>query len=264
MPILKPKKGISKSAYVILSISGIIFIVLIWSLLSYGGLVKPIFLSDPLTTIENIFNLVVNKGILKDALVSILRVFAGFILAIIIGVPLGILAGTYKPIEAFIEANIGFLRYIPVAAFIPLAILWFGVGELEKIFLIFIGVLSYTVLYVSVAAANVEKEYLEAASTLGANNRQLLTKVIIPRALPNIWDICRIEMGGAWALVILAEIVAANSGLGYRLVLAQRFLHTADIFAIIILIGLIGLIIDFLFKITYTKLFPWAEKSKSK
>lgn len=264
MPVLKPKKGISKSAYVVLSISGIIFIILIWSLLSYGGLVKPIFLSDPLTTIENVFNLIFSKGILKDALVSILRVFTGFLLAIVIGVPLGILAGTYKPIEAFIEANISFLRYIPVAAFIPLAILWFGVGELEKIFLIFIGVLSYTVLYVSVAAANVEKEYLEAASTLGAKNRQLLTKVIVPRALPNIWDICRIEMGGAWALVILAEIVAANSGLGYRLILAQRFLHTADIFAIIILIGLIGLIIDFLFKITYIKLFPWAEKSKSK
>jgi NitT/TauT family transport system permease protein len=261
---LKPKSSIPKSAYIALSISGLVFIILIWSILSYGGLIKPIFLSDPLSTLKNVFNLIFEEGILKDALVSIGRVFAGFVLAIIVGIPLGIFCGIYKPIEAFIESNISFLRYIPVAAFIPLAILWFGVSEIEKIFLIFIGVLPYTVLYVSTAAANVEKEYLEVAATLGAKNRELLTKVIVPRALPNIWDICRIEMGGAWAFVILAEVVAANSGLGYRLVLAQRFLHTTDIFSVIMLIGLIGLIIDFLFKISYNKLFPWAEKSKSK
>ena len=90
-----------------------------------------------------------------------------------------------------------------------------------------------------------------------------MRKVIVPRTLPAIWDICRIEMGGAWSFVILAEVVAANSGLGYKLVLAQRFLQTADIFSIIVLIGLIGFIIDLLFRINYTRLFPWAEKSKA-
>jgi NitT/TauT family transport system permease protein len=84
----------------------------------------------------------------------------------------------------------------------------------------------------------------------------------LPRALPNIWDVARIEMSGAWALVILAEVIASNSGLGYRLVLAQRFLHTTDIFSLIIIIGLIGFIIDQLFRMGYFYLFPWAEKSK--
>ena len=145
-----------------------------------------------------------------------------------------------------------------------MAILWFGVSETEKIFLIFIGILPYIILYTSVAAANVEKEYIEVGKTFGANEWQILKKIILPRALPNIWDMARIEMGGAWALVVLAEVIAANSGLGYRLILAQRFLHTTDIFALIIIIGLIGFMIDQLFRIGYFYLFPWAEKSKVK
>jgi len=253
-----------KRKYVIIALFGSIIIILIWAVLSYLKIVSPIFLSTPTETLKNIFNLFVSGNILKDILVSIIRVLFGFILALIVGLPLGIFCGVFKKIEAFIETNISFLRYIAVAAFIPLAILWFGVSETEKIFLIFIGILPYIILYTSVAAANVEKEYIEVGKTFGANEWQILKKIILPRALPNIWDMARIEMGGAWALVVLAEVIAANSGLGYRLILAQRFLHTTDIFALIIIIGLVGFIIDQLFKLGYFYLFPWAEKSKVK
>lgn len=244
--------------------SGAILIIIIWAVLSYLKIVNPIFLSSPKETLQNIFNLFFNHDILKDISISIARVLSGFMTALLIGLPLGIFCGVSKKIQMFIETNISFLRYVPVAAFIPLAILWFGVSEVEKVFLIFIGVLPYVVLYTSVASANVEKEYIEVGKTFGANQWQLVKKIILPRALPNIWDMARIEMGGAWALVILAEVIASNSGLGYRLILAQRFLHTTDIFALIIIIGLIGFGIDQLFRLGYFYLFPWAEKSKIK
>ncbi len=253
-----------KRKYIVFALSGTILIILIWAVLSYLKIVSPIFLSTPTETLKNIYNLFVNNDILKDVFVSIARVLSGFTLALLVGLPLGVFCGVSKKIEAFIETNISFLRYIPIAAFIPLAILWFGVSEIEKIFLIFIGVLPYVILYTSVASANVEKEYIEVGKTFGANEWQIIKKIILPRALPNIWDMARIEMGGAWALVILAEVIAANSGLGYRLILAQRFLHTTDIFALIIIIGLIGFLIDQLFKLGYFYLFPWAEKLKVK
>jgi len=255
---------LTKRKYLIFVLSGTLLIILVWAILSYLRIVSPIFLSTPTETLKNIYNLFINDDILKDVFVSIVRVVSGFVLALMVGLPLGIFCGVFKKIEAFLETNISFLRYIPVAAFIPLAILWFGVSEAEKTFLIFIGVLPYVILYTSVAAANVEKEYIEVGKTFGANDWQLLKKIILPRALPNIWDMARIEMGGAWALVILAEIIASNSGLGYRLILAQRFLHTTDIFALIIIIGSIGFIIDQLFKLGYFYMFPWAEKSKVK
>lgn len=259
---IKLRTNITKKKYLLISFSGILAFFLIWSFLSYGGLINNIFLPEPIHTFKNLLSLILDQNILHDVYVSILRVLAGFIISVLIGIPVGILSGSFRPIQAFIETNISFLRYVPVAAFIPLAILWFGVGNAEKIFLIFIGVIPYTVLYISVAASNVEREYIEVAKTLGASDIQLLSKIVVPRALPNIWDISRIEMGGAWALAILAEVVAANSGLGYRLVLAQRFLHTEDMFSLILIIGAIGLMLDSIFSVSYNTLFPWAERVK--
>lgn len=249
-----------KRSHIVLVLFGLGFLFIVWSTLSFLGIINPIFLADPITTLKNIFFLFFVDNIGKDILLSLYRVIIGFSLALIIGIPLGIICGISKKLGAVIESNISFLRYIPVAAFIPLTILWFGISEIEKIFLIFISVVSYTVLYVGSTVNNVEKEYIEVATTFKLTKFQIVKRVIIPRSLPNIWHICRIEMSGAWAAVILSEVIASNSGLGYRLVLAQRFLHTADIFSIIIIIGFVGLLIDTFFMISYNFLFPWIGK----
>lgn len=256
------KKGIPKKLYYSLIAIGIFLVFLIWGILSYSGLVNELFLSTPTNTINALINLFIKEGIIKDVGVSVLRAFGGFILAAIVGITLGIILGSFKVIEGIIETMINILRYIPAATFIPLSMLWFGIGNIQKLFIIFIGVLPYITLYTANIVANVEKEYVETAYTLGAKKINVLRKVILPRSLPRIFDVCRIEMAGAWALVILVEVVAANIGLGHRLILAQRFLQTANIFAGLIIIGLIGLIIDYSFKLSFNKLFPWAEKAK--
>ena len=138
---------------------------------------------------------------------------------------------------------------LPAPAFIPLSMFWFGTGNIQKLFIISIGVLPYMSLYTAEVVANTEKIYLEAAYTLGVEKLQALKRVIVPRALPHIYDICRIEMAGAWALVITVEVVAASMGIGHRLVLAQRYLQTANIFAELVIIGFIGLLIDISFKL---------------
>jgi NitT/TauT family transport system permease protein len=247
--------------YVASILFGLEFLFIAWLILSFSGIINPIFLADPISTFKNIFFLFSAGSIDKDILLSLYRVIVGFALALITGIPIGIVCGISKNLGAFIESNMSFLRYIPIAAFIPLTILWFGVSEAEKIFLIFLSVISYMVLYVGATANSVEKEYIEVAKTLGLNKFQIVARIVVPRSLPNIWHICRIEMSGAWAAVILAEVIASNSGLGYRLVLAQRFLHTTDIFSLIIIIGFVGLVIDIFFKISYKLLFPWAEKT---
>ncbi len=196
-----------------------------------------------------------------DILISLQRIILGFLLSVIVSVPLGVYVGINKRGQAFFEPVINFIRYIPSSALLPLFILWFGIGELEKVLLIFISVTPYFVVLVYDAVANTKKEYIEAGYTLGANWNTVVFRIIIPQALPSIWDAMRLIISTAWTFVILAEIVAATSGLGYLIITSSRFLQTANVIAAIIIIGLLGLLTDLLFKFTYKKFFPWAEKT---
>ena len=163
--------------------------------------------------------------------------------------------------EAFFDPIISFLRYIPVSAFVPLFILWFGIGELQKVLLIFAGVAPYLTILIFDVVANTKKEYAEAAYTLGASRNDITFRVVAPQSLPGIWDAMRLMMGAAWTFVILAEIKAATSGLGYLIMTSQRFLQTSNVIAAIFIIGILGLLTDLLFKFTRKKFFPWAEKT---
>ncbi|TSC74956.1 MAG: NitT/TauT family transport system permease protein, partial [Parcubacteria group bacterium Gr01-1014_33] len=166
-----------------------------------------------------------------------------------------------KRFEAFTEPLIAFVRYIPPSAFIPLAIIWFGIGELEKIAILFLGVAPYLALLIADTVLNTRREFIEAALTLGAKTRDIILKIILPHSLPGIWDSFRIMFGAAWTFVIIAEIVGASAGLGHLMIQSQRFLRTDNIFAGLVVIGFLGLGTDYLFKIGYQKFFPWTEKA---
>jgi NitT/TauT family transport system permease protein len=150
------------------------------------------------------------------------------------------------------------IRYMPAPAFIPLLIIWFGLGELPKVLLIFIGTLFFNTLMIMDAVKFVPAELRETALTLGGNRRQLLSRVITPCIAPQVIDAYRINMAAAWNLVIVAELVAANEGLGKRISLAQRFLRTDQIFVGLIVIGLIGLAIDLAFRQLLRRTCRWA------
>jgi NitT/TauT family transport system permease protein len=251
-------KSISKKEYILLAVIGFIIFFSVWHIASL--LVREIFLPSPLKAFYTIYDLFVNFNLLDDITASIYRITTGFIFAAVLAIPLGLFIGSNKRVEAFFEPLIAFVRYMPASAFIPIAILWFGIADMQKIFIIFIGVFPYLTLLVADTAANVDKNLIDTSKTL--NKKNTMKKVIIPASLPGIWDAMRIMFGSAWTFLIIAELVSATPGLGHMIMESQRFLKTENIFAGILVIGLLGLTTDLLFKYGYKKLFPWAEKSK--
>lgn len=230
----------------------------IWSALTYSGFVKPLFLPTPTAVVQRFWNLLQNGALMNDAITSISRVGWGFLISAAISIPLGLLIGTFKSMEGLFEPFVGLLRYMPAAAFIPLIILWIGLGEPSKVAIIFLGSFFYNTLMIADAVKFIPLDFLRAAHTLGATQKDVFLKVIFPATLPNIIDALRINIAGAWNFVVIAELVAAQSGLGYRIVTAQRFLRTDEIFVGIILIGAIGLAIDCIFKLIFKLIVPWA------
>jgi NitT/TauT family transport system permease protein len=256
---LSPREPIPKGLYLILALSSFAFLLIIWSILTYGRFVDPLFLPSPGRVFQAGVDLFSELGFTTDILNSVYRVMMGFVLAAIIGVPIGLIMGTFKVAEAFTEPVVGFIRYMPASAFIPLFILWLGIGDIEKIAIIFVGSFFQLVLMVAVVAKNVHKDMLETAYTLGAKRFQVIRKVLLPASLPGIVDTLRIIVGWAWTYIIVAELVASASGIGYMIISSQRMLRTGNIIFGILTIGMLGLITDFFFKWLYNKLFPWVE-----
>lgn len=257
--MLSPREPIPTSLYFTLSLSSFAILLTIWSILTYGGFVDALFLPSPGRVFRAGVDLFVDFGFTDDILNSVYRVLLGFIIAAIVGVPLGLIMGTFHVAEALTEPVVGFIRYMPASAFIPLFILWLGIGDLEKIAIIFVGSFFQLVLMVAVVAKNVRTDMLETAYTLGAKRFQVIRRVLLPASLPGILDTLRIIVGWAWTYIIVAELVASASGIGYMIISAQRMLRTGSIIFGILTIGTLGLITDFFFKWLYQKLFPWVE-----
>lgn len=252
------REDIPKSLSLTLMASSIAVPFCLWWLISNLGVVDPLFLPTPVAVGKAFLRLWQNGSLLQDIGASLIRVVCGFLLAAIISIPLGILMGTFASIRALLEPIIGIVRYMPAPAFIPLLILYFGLGELPKILLIFIGTLFFNTLMVMDAVKFVPKELIETTYTLGGLRSQVLLQVVSPYVLPSIIDACRVNMAASWNLVIVSELVAATSGLGRRITVAQRYLRTDEIFAGLIVIGLIGLAIDLLFRLLLRVSARWA------
>jgi NitT/TauT family transport system permease protein len=189
--------------------------------------------------------------------ISVFRVMAGFVLSCLIGIPLGLLAGTFRGGSAVVEPPSEFIRYMPAAAFIPLIMVWVGIGEWAKVLVIFIGCFFQLVLMVADLTRRVSYDLLQASYTLGATRWQAIDTVLIPAIRPDLLTTMRLILGWAWTYLVVAELVAVNSGLGYTIMKAQRFLNTEQIFVGIIVIGLLGLISDRTFAYFQKRLFPW-------
>lgn len=234
-------------------------LLIVWGLMSILHVVQPIFLPNPGTVIHTFITLITTSEYWADIWISVYRVFIGFLLAAIIGIPLGILAGTFKITESFIIPLSEFIRYMPAPAFIPLVMVWAGIGETAKILIIFIGSFFQLVIMVADDTRAVNKDLIYASYTLGAKRRTALLRVILPAVLPKLFSTLRLIMGWAWTYLVVAELVAADSGLGYSIMKAQRFLNTDMIFVGIFVIGILGLIIDRCFVLLNRLLFRWEE-----
>jgi NitT/TauT family transport system permease protein len=176
-------------------------------------------------------------------------------------VPLGILMGSFKIAEAALEPVTNFVRYLPVSALIPLLILWVGIGQSEKIAVIFIGTFFQQLIIIADVARNVPADLLDVSYTLGASRRTVVTRVLIPATLPGVMDALRVTLGWAWTYLVVAELVASNKGLGYFILNSMRGLFTDRIFLGIMVIGLLGLFTDQVFKLLRRWLLPWTAEA---
>ncbi len=254
---------IPQAAYWLLAVASFALVLAAWCALSYSGLVSRLILPTPAAVLLKAWSLMASGSLWEDAKISITRIGLGFLASAVLAIPLGILIGAYKSVEAAQEPLIGFIRYIPVPALIPLVMVAAGIGESAKVLLIFIGTYFQMVIIVADVTRQVPRDLLSAARTLGASRKQQLLYVLLPATVPGLLDTCRTMLGWAWTYLVIAEVVATDSGLGYRIMKAQRFLRTEEIFVGIFVLGLLGLFTDLLFKFVQPRLVPWADVQRN-
>jgi NitT/TauT family transport system permease protein len=242
------------------SASLLVLILGLWCALTYTGVFNEIFLPTPTAVIRATIAMYQDGSLFANIWMSVYRVMAGWIFSVALALPLGMLIANSPKMAALLQPSIEFVRYLPVTALVPLTLLYFGIGESQKFAVIFLGTFFQLVLMVNDAVAAVDKNLLNAARTLGATKRQRYIHVLFPASLPGLMDSFRMTIGWAWTYLVVAEMVAANSGLGYMILKSQRFLSTDRIFSGLFLIGLIGLVTDWLFKLLTKVMVPWYER----
>lgn len=237
-------------------------ILLAWWLATRGAgpedrLVSPVILPSPAEVVRSFPSLVQDRALLASVAATLQRVLIGFGLAVVVGIPLGVAAGSWRLVEAAGAPLALFGRNLPVAALIPLTILWFGIDEAQKVMFIFIACVPFVYSDVVSAIGGVPDRYVETAQTLGASARQIVAKVLVPLALPDIYNSLRHLFGLAFGYIMLAELINATHGLGYLLMTSQRRGLSEHIILILMIIGLLAYGIDRLLLALQRGFFPY-------
>jgi ABC-type nitrate/sulfonate/bicarbonate transport system permease component len=240
-----------------LALAGVATFLGLWCLLTYGGLVPPIILPSPTEVLKAFPVLHFQEALVRSALWSFARVSFGVLLAALVALPLGLLMGTFPPVKAFFAPIVDPLRFLPISAVVPLTIVWFGIDERQKIFFLFLGTVVYLLPLVVEAVEEVDEVFLHTATTLGATKGQLVRHVLIPGSLPAIGEALRVMNGIGWTYVILAEVINAPYGLGALITVAAKRSHVDQIFALVIVILLIGVLTDQVLRLVNKTLFTW-------
>jgi NitT/TauT family transport system permease protein len=258
--VLSFRKAISHPAEVMLGLAGLASFFVIWHLTAISGWIGPQFLPTPFAVVQAFGRLFTEQGFAGDIGISVGRVWTAFALSVVMAVPLAVLMACYRSIGAFFEPFIDFIRYLPVPAMVPLLIIWFGVGEASKIAVLWMGTFFQLVLLVSDDLKRVPREYVETGFTLGAKPWQVIRDIIVPAALPNMVDNLRITLGWCWTYLIVAEIVAASSGVGHVIWSLRRLVKTPEVMAGIIAIGIIGLLTDQALRYAHRRYFRYLDR----
>jgi NitT/TauT family transport system permease protein len=239
------------------SVAAAALIVAGWELAARAGIIAPQFLPSPSRVVIALWTMLTEQNLVWHVVVSTARVWIAFLLAAAMAIPIGIMMSSYRIVGAALEPMIDFIRYLPVPALVPLSIIWFGVGEETKIFLLWLGTFFQLVLLVADDMRRVPQEFVEVARTVGASSRQVMTDVALRWMGPTLIDNLRITLGWCWTYLIIAEIVAADSGIGYVIWTARRFVKTPEVMAGVVVIGLIGLVTDQLLRLLHRRLFRY-------
>ena len=223
-------------------------VVIIWaSLTTFTGIIPSYFLPSPFEVLKSFEALIANGQLVADTSLTLIRVVLGLLVSALVGIPLGILLGWSKTANDLSSLMVGLLRPIPPIAWIPFAILWFGVGLESTIFIIFMGSVFPILINTMDGVKRVDKVLLESAYTLGASQMQTLRKVVVPASLPNIVTGLKVGVGVGLMCTVAAEMIGSNNGLGYLIFTSTSMLNTGSAIVGMITIGIIGLGADYFF-----------------
>ena len=254
--------GIPTAPYIAIAVGMFALLLVAWCVATYGGLVDPLFLPAPGDVLGRLRDLASDGTLWADVRASVTRIVIGFALATVMAVPLGVLMGAFGAGDAALTPPIEFMRYIPPAAITSLGILWVGFDETFKWFVIWFGTFFFEALLIMDVVRRVQMELVDIGRTLGHGELSILRRIVLPAAAPGIWDACRAMLGWAWSWLILAEVVGATNGFGYRINQARQFFDSETIFAYLLVLGLLGLAIDQALRFAGRRLFAWAAQGR--
>ncbi len=254
----KPGRLGPRSFRLALNVVSVILGLAIWTAATSSGVVG---LPGPWEVLLQAGHALRSGQLPRDMLASLARVVAGFVLGVVVAIPIGFLMGWYRIARGLIEPYVQFFRMIPPLAVIPLAIVTMGIGELPKVFVIFLASFLSSVIAVYGGVISVEKTLINAARVLGAGSFTIFLRVVVPASLPFIMVGLRIGLGSAWATVVAAELIAAQSGLGFRMQQAQLYYDLPTIFVSLITIGVLGLLMDRAILVAEHRLTAWQERA---
>lgn len=232
----------------------------VWELASWLGWAPEFLFPPPQTVVITLYSLIVHQDFFTDIGISVYRILASFAIACAVAIPLGILMGSFRRVEAFFNPLVSAWRYLPAPSFIPLIVMWMGTGDLSKLTLLFIGIIWFLITLVMDHTKSVSRDFIDTARTLGASRRQILLTVIVPAVMPNLFVTMRQMMAAAWTYLVIAEIIAATTGIGAMMMRAKKFLHVDQIMAGIVVIGILGLLFDYIFRVAHRRLFHYEEQ----
>jgi NitT/TauT family transport system permease protein len=245
---MQVRAPISVRADFLIGLSGILFFAVIWCWLTYGGVVKPLFLPSPSAIWEGLGEFNTQGWLLRAIEGSVVRVVKSLLLVMAIGIPVGILMGAFTPVDAFLRKIVNGSKSVPTTGIVGLIVLWFGIEERAKIVFLILGAVFYMIILVRSAILSVNEDYLRVSLDIGAKPLETVRKVLIPAALPQIWDAIAVCSGIMWTYIVLAEYINGNEeqiGLGYLLNIGSKTQDSGKVFGILILVALISSLTDF-------------------
>lgn len=234
----------------------------LWWLLSATGLVNPLLLPSPVVVAQSALHLLATGVLVEDTVVSLVRVLEGFVIAVCTALPIGALMGMFPAVRKLLDPLVELVRPIPPIAFIPLAILWFGIGEASKVFIIAFGAFFPILLNTMAGFRSVEPVHIQAASSLGANRRQIFVNVVLWSAVPDIVTGMRVGMGLAFVVLVAAELIASSAGLGFLIQDSRLHFLTERVIVGMLCIGVLGLFLNKLLLEIERRVVRWQPRAE--
>lgn len=256
------KLGSDRARGALRGITGFAVAIGLWQLLATTGWINEVLLPAPLQLFDTFAYMLRDGTLVRHVTASMERVLVGFLLAVLVGLLLGVLLGWFRSLSDFVKPVVEALRPIPPIAWTPIAILWFGIGSAPGYFLVFVGAVFPVFVSSYSAVRNIERSQINAALCLGASPRMVIFDVLIPASLPVIFPGLRIALGVGWMCVVAAELIAAQSGLGYMIQQSRMLLQTAQVVTGMITIGIIGFSMNALMTVLERRLIPWQQAQR--